>query len=520
MLAVDRASTLRTLVTLTLFALSALTPVAWVSSAVAQSACPHCTVADGSDALPGLGSSAVPQLQRAVSASFVGSGGYGVNVDPIGAGSLHHRIGGGIAGAVHIVPWLAIGLRMNGRYDLVSAGGRSDDGLFGYPTASLRLSFEPVAGLTLGFDGQVSVFGAEAPSFEGSSTSALLRLLGAYALDLGGARLVLALNLGYYLDNSRAAAPRGVTDNLSAEDRLSLGVSDTGAIVASLGAVYVADGLDIFGEVSSRIYTDGTVIGSSPIRIGAGARFWLAPEVFFLGLGASVRVTPQSVGLIATGTAPNAPIEPALDLQLSLGLRIGAETPPTTEVVEDTQDDTEDTQVDETPTPTTGSATGVVTEDGAALAGASVELTSDVDGSSHQASTDASGRWQIAELPLGGAHYRITAEGHTPVEGTLTVAAGTPTDIASSVARILPQGEIRGVIQASNGTPVAAHIVIRPLGRELAADDQGSFAVEVPPGSYDVEVSAPGHQSQTRHVTVDEQGVVVLNVQLRAGRGR
>lgn len=505
----------------TLLALLTLSASSVPASAQSPAPCARCSVADASDALPGLATSAVPQLQRAVSATFVGGGSYGVNVDPIGSGSLHHRLSGSIAGAVHVVPWLAIGLRMNGRYDLVTAGGRSDDGLFGYPTLSLRLSAEPVAGLTIGLDAQAMVLGAEAPSFELGSTSALLRALGAYAIELGGGRLVLVLNVGYFLDNSRAAAPRGVTDNLSAEDRLSLGVSDTGAVVASLGAAYVTDGLDVYGEVSSRIYTDGSVIGSSPVRIGAGARFWLAPEVFYLGLGADVRVTPQSAALVGTGTAPNAPVEPALSVMLTVGVRIGAETPPgeTLIVATDETDETDET-TDETPTPTTGTAVGRVLEGQSAIAGASVELTSDADGTARTASTDDDGRWQIADVPLGSARYRITSEGRDPVEGTLTIVAGAPTETASSMSRALPQGEIRGVIQASNGTPIAARVIIRPLGRELTADAEGSFAVEVPPGEYDVEVSHAGHRSQTRHVTVAEQGVVVLNVQLRAGRSR
>jgi hypothetical protein len=88
------------------------------------------------------------------------------------------------------------------------------------------------------------------------------------------------------------------------------------------------------------------------------------------------------------------------------------------------------------------------------------------------------------------------------------------------MTRSLPQGEIRGVIQGGDGAPLPARVVIRPIGRELTADAEGSFQVEVPPGEYDVDVSAPQHRAQTRHVTVTERGVVVLNVQLRPGRGR
>jgi hypothetical protein len=86
------------------------------------------------------------------------------------------------------------------------------------------------------------------------------------------------------------------------------------------------------------------------------------------------------------------------------------------------------------------------------------------------------------------------------------------------MTRTVQRGEIRGVVQASNGRALAARIEIRPLDRVLVADAEGGFATEVAPGEYDVVVSAPGHRTQTRHVVVEAQGVIVLNVQLRAGR--
>jgi len=198
---------------------------------------------------------------------------------------------------------------------------------------------------------------------------------------------------------------------------------------------------------------------------------------------------------------------------------VGAETPPTEVVAEDEE---EEDEVVETPVvATVGTAIGRVADaDGSPVAGAAVEVVSDVDGSTRSATTDQDGRWQIGEVPVGTAHYRITAELRDPVEGVITITPEGPVETATSMTRTLPQGEIRGVIQGSNGAPIAARIMIRPINRELTADAEGSFAVEVPPGEYDVEVSAPGHREQRRHVTVAERGVVVLNVQLRPGRGR
>ena len=486
----------------------------------APSSCPRCTVGDTSDALPGIVTTAVPRLQRAVSASFMAAGSYGVNLDPLGAGSMHHRLAGSVAGAVHIVPWLAVGLRVYGRYDMVSVSGQPDeDGLFGYPSLSLRASMEPVRGLSLGLDVQALVFGAEAPSFEFSSTSVLARILGAYAIDLGGANLTLALNAGYYLDNSRAAAPQAVTDPLQPGDQLSLGVSDVGAVVLGLGGVYSSESVEVFLDWGYRLYIGaGNVTGSSPMRVALGARFWAVPEVFFIGVAADMRVTSQSALLVSPGMT-NAPVEPGFTAHLNLGIRVGAETPAAVADLEEVEEEEEEEVV--TPVvATSGTALGRVTDpEGNPLVGANVELTAP-DASVRTATTDQEGRWRLDEVPLGEAHYRITAENFDMLEGTTNVTAEAPVEAAAPMVRHLPQAEIRGVIQGGNGQPIVAHIRIAPIGRELDTDAEGSFTIEVPPGEYDVTVSAPGHREQTRHVTVEERGVVVLNAQLRPGRGR
>ncbi|GAB4210270.1 MAG: hypothetical protein OHK0013_30720 [Sandaracinaceae bacterium] len=360
---------------------------------------------DVSDALPGHGSLAVPSLRQTVSASFVGTGSYGLNIDAAGAGSTHHRLSGSVAAAVHVVPWLAIGARISGRYDVVAAGGASDDGLFGYPSLSLRASAKPIAGCTMGLDVQAMVFGSEAPSFELASTSLLLRALFAYAIDLGGASFVLTFNGGHFLDNSRAAAPRSVTDNLSVEDRVSLGTSDSGAIVLGVRGLYASESAEVFADVGYRLYVDGAVIGQSPLRFGVGTRLWAVPEVFFLGLAVDVRATSQAASLASAGVT-TVPIEPGFVASLTLGARVGVGTRPADLSVgrEDTEDHDAAQDAEADVVPTLGIAVGRVADaDGAAVAGASIELVSEVDGSRRTATSDGDGRWEIGNVRNGTA---------------------------------------------------------------------------------------------------------------------
>lgn len=508
----SRASRARSIALLWMLFVASLSLTA---SASAQESCPRCALSDSADALPGLSATAVPQLQRAVSGSIVGTGGYGLTVSPLDADVLHHRVSGSLAGAVHLVPWLAIGARLDGRYDTVSGPRGNDDGMFAHPSLAARLSVEPTTGLALGLHAEATMYGSDAPSFEPASTTASFRALGAYSVDLTTARLLFALNVGYLLDNSRAAAPRALTDNLSPEDRLSLGVSDSGAVLASLGVAYIDELLSVHLDVDARVFTE--LPSATTVRGGVGVRLWLLPEVLFLGIQADARFTGASAELVAPGRI-NVPIDPHVTIRASLGLRIGADTPRSEVDGEGPQDGAPRTATPNEVAATTGRAQGRVLEGETPVGGAQVEVTSDVDGSVHAATTDDDGLWRLEGLPLGEAHYRIVADGLEPFEGTLVITGDMPVEASSALTRPLPQGEIRGVIQASSGRPIAARITIRPLERELTADAEGTFTIEVPPGAYDVVIAAPGHRTQTRRVRVEERGVLVLNVQLRAGR--
>jgi uncharacterized membrane protein len=68
------------------------------------------------------------------------------------------------------------------------------------------------------------------------------------------------------------------------------------------------------------------------------------------------------------------------------------------------------------------------------------------------------------------------------------------------------------------GKPVVATVVIEPLGATATVRPDGGFEIEVKPGSYDVVITAKGYSPQRRKVTVEPQGVTLLNVDLRSVR--
>jgi hypothetical protein len=71
-------------------------------------------------------------------------------------------------------------------------------------------------------------------------------------------------------------------------------------------------------------------------------------------------------------------------------------------------------------------------------------------------------------------------------------------------------------VRSLAGRPLAADVRIEPLGREVHAAD-GRFEIDVAPGTYEVTIVAPGYQTQSRRVQVEENGVTLLDVDLRVG---
>ena len=508
-------------------ALCALGIVVTLSSAPSARAqdCARCTVVgEGTDGLPGLRDVPIAELRPDLSGAVTGWGGYGISVDEPWANTTRHRVHGGLAGAIHVLPWLAFGAAVQGRWESVSMGN-SDTGLTGIPVLTARLTMEPVEGLGLGLDVATWMYGGEAPSLEPASTSLRARAIGSYRARLDATTvLTIGITAGGLLDNSRAAAPRSVTDALSDADRLSLGVSDFSGVLLGAGAALRLDALELLVEGTYRVLVgDGAPsAGGMPLHIVLGGRVRPIGEVLELGLYLDVSASEARPEYVASG-GQAVPIDPRFTatLQATVRLGVGGSEP----VAEDDVEDGEDERVPDPTdaTATSGSISGRVVDDaGAPLAGAAIEVTparAAEGGEPLRTTSGADGRWTVQGVPPGPARVVVRAEGRDPIEQTVTVGAGAVAEAPDArVAAALPRGEIRGVVQGANGAPLAAQIRIEPLGLELTCDADGAFEAEVPPGSYQVTVRAPGHRAQTREVEVAERGVVVLNAQLHRQR--
>jgi thermitase len=146
-----------------------------------------------------------------------------------------------------------------------------------------------------------------------------------------------------------------------------------------------------------------------------------------------------------------------------------------------------------------GGITGQVTdaEDGSAVSGAAVS-----DGM-RTATTDAAGRYTIADVSPGAYEVTASKEGYQTSSLAVYVLSGTTSVADFSLNEFIVPGSITGsVTDAEDGSPVAGAIVSDGT-RTTTTDTTGKYVIaDVPPGSYEVTASKEGYESITSSVTV------------------
>jgi hypothetical protein len=170
------------------------------------------------------------------------------------------------------------------------------------------------------------------------------------------------------------------------------------------------------------------------------------------------------------------------------------------------------------PPPTRATVDGhVVAADGAALTEPRVTAQADGDADARPIDVDADGRFTISGKPGATMTLRAEAAGYEPATAPVTLGEGPAEPVTLTLSRKLPSGQIRGLIRSFRGSGLDAEIKIDPGDRTLHAKD-GRFEADVAPGTYDVTITAPGYEIQRRRVDVEQNGVTLLNADLRSAR--
>jgi hypothetical protein len=435
---------------------------------------------------------------------LLAAGGYGYTESVLGMNDTHHRAAGALALDARPLPWLGVALRVDGRYDLHLVPGQPhDDGLVGDPRLYLRVDRALGAGLRIGARAGLWAPGRNAPSIDLSALSP--ELVGALSFVSRSGLLSLSANAGYRLDRSArsaAAAPL-----LSPADRLALEVSAFDAVLLGAAASFGRGATQGFVEASWEL-----LVGaghppplSSPIRTGAGVRVALSAR---LRVEAEAELCPSNRPSVAAD-APLVPVPPRFGAWIGIGYRFGASAspmPPASAAPAPPR---------APPAPAadvvlrgqlTAADGGALTETRVAIAAGGVE--SDV-------SVDAGGRFLFRGKPGQALLVRAEAAGCNPASRSVTLPRADGMDLALALERRLPSGQVRGLVRSLKGADVDADIRVGEL--RLHAQ-HGRFEVDVPPGTYEVTISAPGYETQTRRVQVEENGVTLLDVDLKVER--
>ncbi len=133
--------------------------------------------------------------------------------------------------------------------------------------------------------------------------------------------------------------------------------------------------------------------------------------------------------------------------------------------------------------------------------------------------TDENGEFRIEGLEAGVTlTVVVKPDDYLPARVTVDLQPGEELDLPITLQPLPPQGQIQGVIQSFSGTPLAAKVLVQPLGLEAQASEEGFFEIDVPPGDYRLEIEMDRYRSQTRPISVEDKGVTIINVDMRRSR--
>jgi hypothetical protein len=466
--------------------------------------------------------------------------GYGYRKGALAPSETLGRTLGSLAFAYGIHDLFSVALSFEGRYDRhhKTALG-TDDGYVGDPHVVAR--FAKAAGTTR-FGAQLGVWvpGKDAPSIAGSAISVDARVLASLPAGPG----ILSFEAGYRLDNSAKSVDH--PELLSLADRVSLGVSDFNAVFggahlalpfgkawvgveASLDAFLGDPPSDPMGGVQNghAALTDGKLT----FRGGVSGGYHLNDMFAVLAYAEMAKSPYITAAQVADNNIPLVPYEPVVTFGIGLSAQFGhskpeaqfkgcAYTPEGCPAVE---------------TPIVADITGTVTDDSdKPVVGAKVTLKL-ANVTIDPVATDSQGEYVFKAARIGtqaeatkskpavhridetNATVTVEVDGKKPGTAIIAKLEDPATKVpVIKLDPLLPPGQLRGVVhQLPSGKAIdKATVTVAPGNAkgETAAD--GTFSIDLAPGTYKITVKAPGYASQDLDVTIETNGVAIKNIDL------
>lgn len=455
--------------------------------------------------LPGINRVGVAAPRPGFDATFAANGGYGFTESQKGENGSHHRGYGTLGIALQPLRFLAAAFQLEGRVDKHPNDVLgSNTSALGEPRLLVRAAEAVGKSVALGAQLDWRLPGAQVPSLQPVASSLDARLLATF---VPADQLAVAVNLGYRIDKTSE-----LIDNVARirrGDRISLGASQFDAIPIGVGISKRVGKAEITGEVTWDLLVGSNAPSAieSPLHFNVGGRYFVTE-----GFAAEARfdiLASERPGTM--GFDPVAPIDPRFTF--SIGFRYTTARKPKPVVTNPTDNPNGNPTSNPNGAPNTGTLRGKITGDnGEPIANATVSV------GDKTTQTGPDGSYTLTEVPLGKQSVSVKADGFEERTIEADVAAGTSTPAADiAVKHAIKPGSLRGLIRNFNGKPLPATIRVEPLGSETKTDADGVFSIDVPPGTYEVVVTASGYATQRRKMQVDENGVTILNADLRQG---
>lgn len=467
-----------------------------------------------SDGLPGFFNQGIPYANTR-QLSFAGTARYGIieSVGPVSG--THHELGGTLAVGGVIIPWISAALLFDGKYQKHPDDARGADSSFiGVPVIKLRGGAPLGRMLLLGGELEARIPGDEPPSLKFNAAILTARVL---ATVVSLAPFYVGATVGFRLDNSENVAV--AYDSFRPGDRVALDVSSYNAVVFGLAMAYQFRKFRFILEGDSLKYISGDApFSQSPTRITAGARYAATDALQFDLYTETIAGKRPDIST----NSPLLPILPRFSIFAGLRYTLGGKTGASTAQQNDgmnrlNPNDKKKTPVTEPIRPPTGTVSGrILDAEGLPVAEANISIQGK-DGTETTGVTDAEGTYRIPEVPVGAVTVTVTAEYFETVSFDVDVTKDGTADAAPiTLVQSKVGSQIRGLVRDQNGNPLSANIRVVPGKLKTKTNSDGFFEVDVVPGDYTVEISSAGFVRQNRAVTVGDNTVVILNVDLTA----
>jgi uncharacterized membrane protein len=124
------------------------------------------------------------------------------------------------------------------------------------------------------------------------------------------------------------------------------------------------------------------------------------------------------------------------------------------------------------------------------------------------------GRYVLAEAPLGAATLTIVADGYETVSFPIQVSSDSSPPLGITLKAISTGSQVRGLVRTIQGKPIIAFIRVKPSDIETKTDRDGTFSIDIVPGTYSVTISARGYETQVIEVVVEKKSVSIVNVDM------